>query len=284
MERDVSGIDAIGRTAIVVAALRAAEHRSPDGLFTDPYAEYFLHAAGDVLGSPERSEDFVALMRTQAVVRTRFFDDQLLSATGTGCRQVVLVAAGMDSRPWRLQWPKGTVVFDVDQGPVLGFKDAVMAQHGGPDHVGRCAVTADLREDWASVLTARGFRDDVATAWLVEGLLYSLDELAADRLLTTLSALTAPGSTLAFDHFEVGPSLRAATDRISPDLSRLWASGPTDPATWLTRHGWQPDVRELVDVAAVYGRTPHPAYDAGPRAEGHSWLATAARTRNAVVS
>lgn len=275
MERDLSGIDAIGRTAFAVAALRAAEHRSTDRLFADPYAGHFLHAAGDVLGPPERAEDFVAIMRTQAVVRTRVFDDHLRAVADRDCRQVVLVASGMDSRPWRLEWPADTTVFDVDQEPVLRFKNAVMNECADPVGATRRAVAADLREDWAARLHAEGFSDDLPTAWLLEGVLYCLDEEAADQLLATVTALSAPGSTLACDHFEVGPSLRAATDRISPDLTRLWQTGPTDPAAWLRRHGWRPDVRELVDVAARFARTPHPAYDAGPRAEGRSWLATA---------
>jgi methyltransferase (TIGR00027 family) len=275
MQRDVSGIDAIGRTAFAVAALRAAEHRSADKLFDDPYAEDFLRAAG--IGPDPEAGDFAAVMRTQAVVRTRFFDERLLAAADQGCRQVVLVASGMDSRPWRLPWPTGTEVFEIDQDPVLRFKGAVMDGHAGPPTTTRHPVGVDLREDWAAALRARGFHADRPTAWLVEGLLYSLDAPAADRILSTLTRISAPGSTMAFDHFEIGPTLRAATDRIDPGLTRLWQSGPADPATWLDSHGWQAEVRELADVASAFGRTAHPAYVPGPATEGHSWLVTAVR-------
>jgi methyltransferase (TIGR00027 family) len=278
MAKDVSGIDAIGRTAFAVAALRAAEHRAQDGLFSDPYAGHFLEAAGVPLEVPESGADFAALMGTQAVVRTRFFDELLLRATAEGCEQVVLVASGMDSRPWRLNWPDGTEVFEIDQEPVLAFKDRVMAEHADRPAPGRHAVAVDLREDWAGALREAGFRAERPTAWLVEGVLYSLDESAADGILATLSELSAPGSALAFDHFEIVPSLRAATDRISPDLTRLWRSGPRDPAAWTARHGWVPDVREVGDVAADFGRTAHPAFGGGPAAEGHSWLVSAVRT------
>ncbi|WP_329454019.1 SAM-dependent methyltransferase [Streptomyces sp. NBC_01497] len=276
MHRDVSGIDAIGRTAFAVAALRAAEHRSPDGLFTDPYAAHFLRAAG--MGPQwEAGADFAAVMRTQAVVRTRFFDEGLLAAADQGCRQVVLVASGMDSRPWRLTWPADTEVFEIDQDPVLRFKNAVMDEHAGPTVVARHPVAVDLREDWAAALHARGFDENSPTAWLVEGLLYSLDAPAADRLLSTLTRISAPGSTLAFDHFEIGPTLRAATDRIDPGLTGLWQSGPADPAAWLKSHDWLADVHELAHIAAEFDRTVHPAYVPGPAAEGHSWLVTAVR-------
>lgn len=278
MATDVSGIDAIGQTAFAVAALRAAEHRDPQGLFTDPYASRFLDAAGLPSETPESGRDFAALMGTQTAVRTRFFDDLLLRAVAQGCEQVVLVASGMDSRPWRLTWPAGTEVFEIDQEPVLRFKDQVMAGHSDPAP-GRHPVAVDLRHDWATALRAAGFHDGRPTAWLMEGVLYSLDASAADRILGTLSELSAPGSVLAFDHFQVGPTLRAATDRINPVLTRLWQTGPTDPAAWLTRHGWQPDVRELADVAAAFERPVHPAYGAGPESEGHSWLGAATRAR-----
>lgn len=275
---DVSGIDAIGRTAFAVAALRAAEHREAGGPFTDPYAEFFLEAAGMPLEPHPDGRDFAAVMRPQAVVRGRYFDDLLLSAAATGCGQVVLVASGMDSRPWRLAWPEGTVLFEVEQEPVLRFKDRVMGERQVQLACSRRPVGVDLRDDWAPALCEAGFRVDRPSVWLVEGLLYALDESASDRLLAGLSGLSAPGSVLAFDHFEVGPSLRAATDRISPGLTRLWKSGPADPAAWLHRHGWEPAVRELADVAASFGRTVHPAHMPGPQADGHSWLASATRT------
>ncbi|WP_410622657.1 SAM-dependent methyltransferase [Amycolatopsis sp. cmx-8-4] len=260
---DLDGIDAIGRTAFEVALLRAAEDRRPDRLAADPCARLFLEAAGIT----EEKPDFAALMGPQVAVRTRFLDDALVSA---GCGQVVLVASGMDGRPWRLGWPAGTEVFEVDQAPVLRFKDAAAAAL-----TARCVrrpVVADLRADWAVPLREAGFRPDRPTAWLTEGLLYALDEAAADGLLATITGLSAAGSTLAFDHVETSDALRAA---IGPDLARLWRSGPVDPARWLTRHGWEPDVGELADVAAKYGRRIHPAYDPAAGGTARAWLGRA---------
>jgi methyltransferase (TIGR00027 family) len=261
---DLDGIDAIGRTAFEVALLRAAEDRRPDRLFADPCARVFLEAAGITEEVPERKRDFAALMGPQVAVRTRFLDDALLSA---GCRQVVLVASGMDGRPWRLGWADGTEVFELDQAPVLRFKDAAAATL-----TARCIrrpVVADLREDWVIPLREAGFRSDRPTAWLTEGLLYALDEAAADRLLATITGLSAAGSTLAFDHVEAGVALEAA---IGPELMRLWRPGPADPARWPARHGWEADVRELADVAADHGRRIHPAYDPAAGGTARAWL------------
>lgn len=260
---DLDGIDAIGRTAFEVALLRAAEDRRPDRLFADPCARLFLEAAGIT----EEKPDFAALMGPQVAVRTRFLDDTLLSGEP---RQVVLVASGMDGRPWRLGWPEGTEVFEIDQASVLRFKDAAAAPL-----TARCVrrpVVADLRDDWAGPLRAAGFRPDRPTAWLTEGLLYALDEAAADGLLATITGLSAAGSTLAFDHVEASADLRSA---IGPELMRLWRPGPADPARWLTRHGWEPDVRQLAEIAAKYGRRIHPAYDPAAGGTARAWLGRA---------
>ncbi|HEY1574528.1 MAG TPA: SAM-dependent methyltransferase [Pseudonocardiaceae bacterium] len=262
-------IDAIGRTAWEVAALRAAEHERPDRLFADPYAALFLAAAD--MPVDEAKRDFVAIMAGQTAVRTRFLDETLLAAD---CRQVVLVASGMDSRAYRLDWPAGTEVFELDQEPVLRFKQEVMVSH--PPRTVLHQVGVDLREDWPVTLRQAGFRPDLPTAWLTEGLLYALDEDAADHLLATVTDLSAAGSVLGFDHVENSAALRAALTRISSDLAALWQSGPTDPKQWLRRHGWTPDVHELAEVARSHGRDVHPAYD--PASGGaHSWLGRATR-------
>lgn len=267
---DDRGIDAIGRTAFETALLRALEHRRPDRLFADPCARTFLEAAGIGDEVPAHKRDFAAVLGPQVAVRTRFLDDVLLTATSGGCRQVVLVASGMDARPWRLDWPAGTEVFELDQEPVLRFKHAV-----APASSAVRPVAADLRGDWALALREAGFDTGRPTAWLTEGLLYAWDEAGADRLLATISELSAPGSVIAFDHLESSEALRAAIDAIDPHLASLWQPGPADPARWLTRHGWKPDVSDLDDVAAAYGRKVHPAYDRAAGGTSRAWLGRA---------
>jgi methyltransferase (TIGR00027 family) len=225
-------------------------------LFADPYAARFLDAAGFPAAQPGK-RDFVAIMVEQVAVRTRFLDDALIAATTGGCRQVVLVASGMDSRAWRLDWPAGTELFELDQGGVLRFKDDVMASEA-PRCV-RHAVAVDLRADWSAGLLEAGFRADRPTTWLVEGLLYSMDEVGADGLLAAMTTLSVPGSSLAFDHIPSGPALLDALDAMHPGLVGLWQPGPADPAAWLRRHGWRPDLHELASVAPEYGRVAHPA-------------------------
>jgi methyltransferase (TIGR00027 family) len=264
-------IDMIGRTAFEVAALRAAEDRRPDRLFTDPLAAMLLDAAG--ISTAPGKHDFEAIMGAQVAVRTRFLDEALTTATAAGCRQVVLVASGMDTRAWRLDWPQGTELFELDQPAVLRFKDQAMATRE-PRCV-RNAVSVDLRADWTDTLARNGFQPERQAVWLIEGLLYALDENAADLLLTAITAASAPGSRLAFDHIENSPPLRAALTRMSPDLVDLWQPGPADPAAWLHRHGWLPDLRAFAPLARQYGRRAHPAYDPAEGGTAHAWLGRA---------
>ena len=270
---NLTEIDLIGRTAFAVAALRAAENRRADRLFADPYAAAFLAAAGLPDGADER--DFVAIMGEQVAVRTRFLDAAL---TAAGCPQVVLVASGMDSRPWRLDWPAGSELFELDQPAVLRFKQEVMAEQ--PPRCVRHEVPADLRTDWPVDLLRAGFQPDRPTAWLIEGLLYALDETGADRLLDAITTLSAPGSSLAFDHIENSPALHAALTGLHPGLAALWQPGPADPSAWLTRHGWQPELHELDELARQHGRPTHPAYDPAAGGTAHAWLGRARLPEN----
>ncbi|MEV4259539.1 SAM-dependent methyltransferase, partial [Spirillospora sp. NPDC049652] len=135
----------VGRTALGVARMRAAEHRRPDRLFTDPFAAAF--AAAGPPAPPGRDGPMRDLLILQVIVRTRFYDDYLRAAADAGIRQVVLLAAGLDTRAFRLDWPAGTRLFEVDLPDVLAFKAATLAD--AEPRCERAAVAADLREEWA---------------------------------------------------------------------------------------------------------------------------------------
>ncbi|WP_433781443.1 SAM-dependent methyltransferase [Actinomycetospora sp. CA-101289] len=270
-------MDQIGATSLMTAALRARETDRPDRICADPYAVSFIRAVGH--GLPPHADGFVEHMAEQVAVRTRFLDDALLEAAAGGRDQVVLVACGMDSRVFRLDWPAGgtteLTVFEVDQAPVLAFKDVVLAAAAATPHARRRTVGVDLRDDWVGALLTAGFDASRPAAWLTEGLLYALDEPAADTLLDRITTASAPGSTIAFDHLEASPSFRTALREIDPALDALWRGGPGDPGQWLSRHGWNPEVHELADIAADHGRSVHPSFDPGRADSTHNWLVTA---------
>jgi methyltransferase (TIGR00027 family) len=272
-------LSGVGATALGVARLRVAEHERPDRLVADPYAELILAAAagGSVWATmaSQAGADFFALMADQVAVRTRFLDQTLLRLARAGCAQVVLLACGMDTRAYRLDWPTGTRVFEVDFAEVLAFRDRALAAHGIAQRCQRVEVAADLRQDWPTTLRGAGFDPGQITAWLAEGILYALPADAADTLLERITDLSAPGSMLALDQVQDSPSLRAARAAVSPDLVELWQGGPADLPGWLTSHGWRPSIHDLREIATQYRRTVPVELAGGVTEASRAWLATA---------
>ncbi|MFJ1768259.1 SAM-dependent methyltransferase [Amycolatopsis sp. NPDC088138] len=247
-------LPAVGRTAVGVAALRALESRRPDRLFDDPYATAFYAAGRSVL--PATRDGLGQIFASQVAIRTRFYDDYLLDA---GCPQVVLLAAGLDARAFRLPWPPGTRLFELDLPEVLAFKDRVLAGQGAQPSCERVAVGVDLRGDWAAALRTAGFDARVPAAWLAEGLLVYLSREDADRMLTTVSELSAPGSRVSFEHGTTDtPDSLLTRAKATPDgehVTRLWKGGLGDQAPrWLGEHGWEPATVTRSALAARYGR------------------------------
>ncbi|MBB4926988.1 SAM-dependent methyltransferase [Kitasatospora kifunensis] len=258
--------EGVGRTAIGVARVRALESARPDRLFNDPYAAAFAAAARDgAPGAPRGgvSPAMIALAR-HLVIRTRFFDDYLLAAARAGCAQVVLLAAGLDTRAFRLDWPAGTRVFELDMPAVLTFKERVLAEQSAQAPVPRTVIAADLREDWAEPLVKAGFDPAARTVWLVEGLLVYLGSPEAEALLSTIDSLSAPGSRLALTHGHgrnerrAGGSLVVEGADTAPELApvvALWRGGlDEDPVDWLHRHGWRAERHDRAELAVGYGR------------------------------
>ena len=177
--------ESVGSTALGVAAARAAETDSDSPLIQDPFARAFLDAAGKGMWSltsdPKLSAALTDLVpdlaaHTQAMVdfmavRTKWFDELFLDAVSSGVRQVVILAAGLDSRSWRLSWPAGTTVFELDQAKVLDFKSRTLAQRGAQPTARLVNVAVDLRDDWPTALREAGFDESEPTMWSAEGLL-----------------------------------------------------------------------------------------------------------------
>ena len=244
----------VGLTALGVARVRAHESTRPDRLFEDPFAAKFVAAAPHAFPEPPTREQrsIGAAFATHAVLRTRYYDEYLLAACATGIRQIVLLAAGLDTRAYRLPWPNDVHLSEVDLPEVLAFKETVL--HNEHPRCTRTTVPADLRDDW----TIPGLDPARPTAWLAEGLLIYLTHDAAERLLTKITDLSAPGSQLAVEHGTGNPPdlvVRATTDAAMSRYSKLWQGGlRVDIADWLREHGWHPTVHRLSDLATRYGR------------------------------
>src|ERR1700739_2240682 len=199
----------VGATATFVATGRAMATKDPRGLINDPFAEPLVRAVGldfftkmmdgelELDATENASPVRIQAMIDGMAVRTKYFDDYFINATGTGVRQVVILASGLDSRAYRLPWPPGTVVYEIDQPQVIEFKTTTLAAIGAEPTATRRTIAVDLRADWPATLRAAGLDTTAPTAWLAEGLLIYLPPEAQDRLFDSITALSVPGSTIA---------------------------------------------------------------------------------------
>lgn len=248
----------MARTGLLVAAIRARESGKPDRLFSDPYADKLAGDTGRAIldaaiaEAGERST-------VQIVVRTRFWDEALLRATGDA-RQVVLLAAGMDARAYRLAWPDGVTVYELDQPAVIAAKEEILA--GDLPRCRRLGVGVDLADDWPAVLTAAGFDRRSPTVWLIEGLLQYLDEGAVGTLFDRIHGLSVPNSTLLYD--VVGKSL-LESPMMAPLLTSMaergspWLFGTDHPGELAQRHGWTAVVTDVAEPGNNWKRWFAPA-------------------------
>src|SRR6478752_1477435 len=203
----------VGSTALFVAAARALEARKPDPLAVDPYAEVFCRAVGgtwaDVLDGKAPDNKLMTEFGTHFVnfqgARTRYFDAYFARAVAAGVRQIVIIAAGLDSRAYRLDWPDGTVIYELDQPQVLEFKRGVLAGRGEKPRAERVEIAVDLREDWLQALRDNGFDDTRPAAFIAEGLMIYLPATAQGELFRGIDALAAPGSFVAIEEGEPMP-------------------------------------------------------------------------------
>jgi methyltransferase (TIGR00027 family) len=267
----------VGATATMVAVARALATENSDPLINDPFAaplvravgiDFFTRVVDGEITATDTGEAGEAELQTETdslAVRTRFFDDFFVDAAAAGIGQAVILAAGLDARAYRLAWPPGTVVYEVDQPKVIAFKTDTMAKLGAEPTAERRTVSIDLREDWPTALRESGFDDTKPAAWSAEGLLMYLPPEAQDRLFDHITALSAPGSQLATEyHPNTGPTMaergRAMNARWANlgcdiDMSGLFYEGErNNVAEYLGGLGWQVAARARRELFADYGR------------------------------
>jgi methyltransferase (TIGR00027 family) len=260
----------VGATATMVAAARAVASRRLGSVINDPFAEPLVRATGvDFFARLARGElDFANVggdvgtgwMPEVFAVRAQFFDAFFAAAGAKGIRQAVIVAAGLDSRSYRLSWPVQTTIYEVDQPEVVEFKQRTLAALGAVPTAELRSVGIDLRCDWPAALRQCGFDSNRATAWIAEGLLIGyLSGEAQERLLDDITALSALGSELAVDHLPssaepLGPQMAEITEKwkahgFDSDIGNLTYAGEhSDVDSYLSERGWDVTGYSLADL------------------------------------
>ncbi|MCW2662022.1 MAG: SAM-dependent methyltransferase [Mycobacterium sp.] len=280
--------ESVGATALGVASARAVETEGENPLISDPFARVFLDAAGDGLWNWYSASQLPAevlqaepslQLQMKAMVgymacRTAFFDQFFIDAGDAGIRQAVILAAGLDSRAWRLPWPDGVTVYELDQPRVLDFKSSTLAEHGAQPACNRVAVPVDLRQDWPTALRQAGFEASAPSAWSAEGLMPYLPAAAQELLFERVHGLAVAGSRVAVE--ALGPKfldpefranrrermerIRALVTKLDPDreiprTDELWYfEEREDVGDWFRRHGWNVTVTPSDELMAGYGR------------------------------
>ena len=264
----------VGATATAVAARRAMASKGPNPLIDDPFAEPLVNAVGVeafikmMNGDIELTDDDPAFTSQRLAegmaVRTRFFDNFFTDATKAGVRQAVILAAGLDTRAYRLPWPDGTTVYEIDQPQVIEFKTRTLADLGAAPTADRKAVAVDLRDDWVGALSNIGFSTERPTAWIAEGLLGYLPPDAQDRLFDTITTLSFSGSRIGTGYV---PDIRDRIAKRGNEISERWRrlglnvnwadlvydGERNDAMEYLAARGWQTTVHTTPELYAANG-------------------------------
>ena len=281
--------EGVGQTALGVAMARADEATSERPLFSDPYARLFLDAATERgwRRPPPHMVERIRSIGGYAASRTKWFDEFFIAAGANGIEQVVILAAGLDARAWRLPWVDGSAVYEIDQPKVLTFKAEILHAHDLAPAARYVAVPIDLRQDWPKALVEAGFDPAEPTAWAAEGLLPYLPADGQDLLFERINELSARGSRIGVESFSAGffdrdylASRREQMRRLREeagedpdekvhDTQDLWyVEDRTDVADWLTEHNWEVSAVESIDLMTRYGRwTPGQDDATAPRTE-----------------
>ncbi|MFC8101321.1 SAM-dependent methyltransferase [Streptomyces sp. NPDC057363] len=247
--------DGLSRVALWTASAHAAEYGRSAPYVRDPWAADFLHAAG-FTGGPPGDGPLQRLLPDWAVVRTRFYDEHLMAAARSGCRQVVLLGAGLDTRAFRLDWPTGVHVFEVEDPALLAFKEHVL-DWATPSCGRRSTVGADLAGSWGGDLLAAGLDPRRPTVWLCETHLYHLQPHTVESIVRTMTELSAPGSAFGAECVNAGA---ASSSFVAPFLEALSATGISwdwqlaEPEGWWAGHGWDARVADLFTLPYVVQR------------------------------
>jgi methyltransferase (TIGR00027 family) len=263
----------VGTTATLVATARALATRA--GLINDPFAEALVHAvgldfftqvaSGELAISDLGEKNGFGLLTDLFAVRTRFFDNFLTDAGRAGIRQAVILASGLDARPYRLWWPSGTTVYEIDQPGVIEFKSQTLRALDATPTANRRAVGIDLRRDWPEALRRVGFDATEPTVWIAEGLFIGfLLPDTHDRLLDEITALSASGSRVAADYLpDRSPPLASQEQLLAHrwqsygfdgDMTELtYPDECHDAANSLAALGWKTVVTDLVDLFSATG-------------------------------
>jgi methyltransferase (TIGR00027 family) len=244
----------ISDTARWVAVYRALETERPDGLFRDPFASRLAGDRGRAIaeGMPR------ALRRNPwpLVMRTKLMDELILKSVSEGADLVLNLAAGLDTRPYRLPLPSSLSWVEADLPALLAEKERALADEKPHCRLRRERV--DLADASArSAFLGRELLDAKRTLVVTEGLLVYLEPHEVRALASDLGSRSA----IAWWILDIAspPILRMMQKGTGPRLgaSAQMKFGPPEGVRFFESSGWRPlEVRSLFHEAARLKRLP----------------------------
>jgi len=247
----------LGGTARWTAGVRAMASAREDRLFNDPWAAALAGAEGKEWAENPSGDNGVSI-----IVRTRFFDDYFQRIISTSdIRQVVLMATGLDTRAFRLPWPEGTKVFELDQPQVLQYKEQILSSAGAQPASKRHAIEVDLTGPWTDALIKAGFDPQQPSVWLLEGFFHYIPTESITHILDDITSQAAPGSWLGFDIINKAMLTSQWTRQFVEDLTKAgtpWIGTMDNPEDFLASRGWKATTYQPGEKEAHFGRWPYP--------------------------
>ena len=199
-------------TAEGVALMRAGESKKPanERICYDPLAKMFIRPEliAKLLSLPEEKlekqraevEQVLPGHRNSILTRVRYFDDYIQGKIADGMSQFVIIGAGYDSRPYRLEGMDEVKVFEIDLEETQAIKKSIIQKTLGklPSHVSYLPLDITAGDLYSSLVKS-GFDGSKAGLFAIEGLLCYLSSEIVLRLLRNIVQNAAPGSVILFD-------------------------------------------------------------------------------------
>jgi methyltransferase (TIGR00027 family) len=244
----------ISDTARWVAVYRALESERKDALFRDPFAARLAGERGRQIAG--RMPSAVRRQSWPMVVRTLLVDELVLKSVQEGADRVLNLAAGLDTRPFRLPLPASLLWVEADLPEILEQKERALASEKPVCTLRREAV--DLTNPSArSAFLDEALKGSKRTLVVTEGLLIYLEPVEVGALRRDLAARTA----IAWWVLDVASPaiLKMMQRRTGPQLgpSAQMKFGPAEGVRFFEALGWGPlEIRSLFREAARVNRLP----------------------------
>eukprot|EP00743_Colponemidia_sp_Colp-15_P008281 GILK01008988.1.p1 GENE.GILK01008988.1~~GILK01008988.1.p1 ORF type:complete len:337 (-),score=17.76 GILK01008988.1:169-1125(-) len=264
----MSSFPPVALTGLWVAAYRAQESERPDynRLCFDPLAAELAGPKGFELVAECAKVNPASTKVPFLPIRTKFIDDGIVEylRQNPDCKQIVILAAGMDTRAFRLPLPRDLTVYELDHKEVFDYKNTKICSLRYEPVCRRVCLPADLAVDpWTDQLAQAGFSKHQKTIFLVEGLYMYLPHDAVENVTGLLATIAAPHSLLLADMQSEAvfksPQLKPMLDFVT-SINARWKSGYDDPGKMFAALGWDATVYQSSEVGFKYGRWPIAPY------------------------